>query len=121
MIKYIDCFNNGDIKEKNCKYKNIIWHFADNRVLYKNIFNDIYIINCINVIIKIILKLLKRNDKDVYNICKEIFKIFKIKEVKHLTHIFYLYDICIKILTYDKKNIKSFITEIINYDKILNK
>jgi DNA polymerase-3 subunit gamma/tau len=41
--------------------------------------------------------------------------------VKHLTHIFYLYDICIKILTYDKKNIKSFITEIINYDKILNK
>ena len=40
MLKYIDCFNSGDIKEKNCKYKNIIWHFADIRAMYKNNFNN---------------------------------------------------------------------------------
>jgi hypothetical protein len=115
MLKYIDCFNSGDIKEKNCKYKNIIWHFSDIRAIYKEYFNNIYIINCINMIIDIIINLidLKDNDYQVYNICKNIFKTYKIKEVKNLSNVFYLYDNCIKILTSKKEYINSYITNII--------
>lgn len=128
MLNNINCFNK-EFKKDNCDYNKINWHYADNRVLYKNeyYYNDIYIINSIYVILNIINKIFEpdptfqilfTNELFLYNkFINDITKNYIKDQLLNssyvmITHIF---------KTYNVESMYNMIDTLIEYDNILSK